>query len=223
MPLRDKSLKPSGSATVRDDSAMPSLRFITTLLQLHCALVCLLLRLRACKPRNPADTSNVIQSKTGPSPGVWGRDGGFPIESGQGWDGVLDAPGGAAASAPSPKQGAGSCAPAVGTDGVPLYPRTLKGGLGGTTASATKSPLPPPARGTPWHALELQWVGYSLFRDSIGSHWALASWMGSHCRAEHGRLERSVGAAQQPLREPHLAGVLRLECSERLAAAGRLP
>ena len=65
MPLRDKSLKPSGSATVRDDSAMPSLRFITTLLQLHCALLCLLLRLRACKPRNPADTSNNIQSNKG--------------------------------------------------------------------------------------------------------------------------------------------------------------
>ena len=65
MPLQDKSLKPSGSATVRDDSAMPSLRFITTLLQLHCALLCLLLRLRACKPRNSADTRNDIQSNKG--------------------------------------------------------------------------------------------------------------------------------------------------------------
>ncbi len=68
MPLRDKSLKPSGSATVHYDSAMTSLGFITTLLQLHCALLCLLLRLRACKPRNSADTSNDIQSKAGPAP-----------------------------------------------------------------------------------------------------------------------------------------------------------
>ncbi len=73
MPLQDKSLKPSGSATVRDDSAMPSLRFITTLLQLHCALLCLLLRLRACKPRNSADTSNDIQSKAEPAPRRKGR------------------------------------------------------------------------------------------------------------------------------------------------------
>ena len=103
MPLRDKSLKPYGSATVHYDSAMPSLRFITTLLQLHHALLRLLLRLRACKPRNPADTRNDIQSKTGPSP-----------ECGAGWGGGLDAPGGTAASAPSPKHGAGGCAPRRG-------------------------------------------------------------------------------------------------------------
>ena len=155
MPLRDKSLKPYGSATVHYDSAMPSLRFITTLLQLHHALLRLLLRLRACKPRNPADTRNDIQSKTGPSP-----------ECGAGWGGGLDAPGGTAASAPSPKHGAGGCAPAGGTASPPA-PKTLEGGLGGTTASATKSPLPPPTGGTPWRPLESQWVGYSLFRDSL--------------------------------------------------------
>ncbi len=49
----------------------------------------------------------------------------------------------------------------------------------------------------------------ALLGDILGSRWALASWTGSHCRAEQERLEQSVSAAQQPLREPHLAGVLR--------------
>ena len=73
MPLLGKSLEPYGSITVHYDSAMTSLRFITTLLQLHHALLRLLLRLRACKPRNSADTSNDIQSKAGPSPRRKGR------------------------------------------------------------------------------------------------------------------------------------------------------
>ncbi len=49
--------------------------------------------------------------------------------------------------APVPKQGAGGAAPAGGTGGVPLFPITLEGGLGGTTAYATESSLHPPSTG----------------------------------------------------------------------------
>ncbi len=45
-----------------------------------------------------------------------------------------------------PKRGAGGAAPAGGT-ACPAVHKTLEGGLGGTTASATKSPLPVPELG----------------------------------------------------------------------------
>ena len=45
------------------------------------------------------------------------------------------------ATPPFPKQGAGAQPPPV-VQRVPLFPKTSEGGPGGTTASATKSPLP---------------------------------------------------------------------------------
>ena len=52
-----------------------------------------------------------------------------------------NAPGEQTPTAPFPKQGAGGAAPAGGTGGVPLFPKTLEGGPGGTTAHA--KPIPP--------------------------------------------------------------------------------
>ena len=58
-----------------------------------------------------------------------------------------NAPGGKTPTPPFPKRGAGGAAPTGGTRGSPLYPKTLEGVPGGTTASVSisllsLSPLP---------------------------------------------------------------------------------
>ena len=54
--------------------------------------------------------------------------------------GVRKRPGKKATLPPFPKQGAGGAAPAGGTGGIPLFPKTLEGGPGGTTAQAKPDP-----------------------------------------------------------------------------------
>ena len=117
MPFRDK---PFGAIPLRGDSlrfATTSLWLITTLLQLLYALLHLLLRRRACKPRNPAVTRNENAI----------RGHGFPMESGQIGMGVRTRQVGQQRPLRSPSGVQGAQPPPV-AQRVPLYQKRWRVG-----------------------------------------------------------------------------------------------